>query len=61
MCHGYWIYDLHFDPPNRKNLCFESLCVEKAIFIHIWVVGSPIPIKFIPTTFIICVGGVNHV
>ena len=61
MCHDYRIYGLNFDPPNCKNLVFQSLCVEKAIFIHIWIAGSPTPILFIPKTFFIYVGGVSEV
>ena len=52
---------MHFHPPNKKNSHFESLWVEKDIFIHIWITGSPIPILFLPTTFFRCVGGVSHV
>ena len=61
MFHGYWIYGSRFDHPNRKNLVFQSLWVEKSIFIYIWIIGSPIPIPFLPTTLFVCMGGVSHV
>ena len=48
---GYRIYGLRFDPPNQKNLIFESLWVNKTVFMHIWIAGSPIPIPFLPIAF----------
>ena len=33
--HGYRIYALRFATPNPKNLVFESIQFEKAIFMHI--------------------------
>ena len=50
--HGSRIYGSRFDPPNQKNSVFESLLVKKAIFMHIWITGSPIPILFLPTNFL---------
>ena len=61
MFHGYWINGLHFDPRNQGNSIFESLLVQKAIFMHIWITGSPIPILFLATNFLRCVGGVSQV
>ena len=49
-----WIADLRFSfwPPKPKNLVFESIRVKKAIFIHIWITGSPITIPFSSYNFI---------
>ena len=58
---GYRINGLRFDPPNHKNIVFESLWVEKAIFMHSWIIGSPIPIPLLPKTFFRCLGGGSHV
>ena len=57
---SYQIDDSCFDSPNPKNLVFESLQGEKVIFLCILIIGSPILIPFIPTTFFRCVGGVSH-
>ena len=59
--HWYRIYGLRFDPLNPKSLVFESLWVEKAIFLHIWITESLILIPFLPTTFFRYVGGVSQV
>ena len=58
-----WLSDLRFAfwPPNRKNLVFESLWVEKAIFMHICITRSTIPIPFLPITLFRYVGGVSQV
>ena len=61
MFHYYRIYVLRFDPPNRKNIVLKAYELKKAIFIHIWITVSPIPILFLPKTFFRCVGGVSHV
>ena len=50
MFHGYRINGLRFDHPNPKNLVCESLLVEKVVFMHSWITGSPIPFLFLPTT-----------
>ena len=49
MFNGYRIYGLRFDPSNPKNIIFESLLVENAFFILIWITGTPITILFPPT------------
>ena len=62
MFRGYRINGFLFGPPNSKNLFFESLCVEKAVFMHIWIIGSsPISIPFFRATFFRCEGFVRHV
>ena len=61
MFQGYRNNGLRFDPRNRKNSVFESLLVEKAVFMHILRTGSPIPIPFIRTALFRFVGGVSHV
>ena len=50
-------YGLRFDLPNPKNSVFERFSIEKAVFMHIWITGSPIPIPFLPTMFFKCLGG----
>ena len=59
--HGYRNTGLRFDPRNRKNSVSESLWIEKAVFMHILRTGSPIPIPFLLTVFVWCMGGVTHV
>ena len=49
--HGYLIDGFHFEPPNPKNLVFQSLRVEKDAFLRILITVSPIPIPFLSTTF----------
>ena len=58
---GYRIYGLCFDPPNLKNLVFQSLLGEKVIFLRILIIGTPIPIIFFPTTFFRYVVGTSQV
>ena len=59
--HGYRIYGLTFDPPNPKNIVFESLRIKKAIFMHILITASLIPIPFLPSTFFWRVGALSQV
>ena len=48
--HGYRIYGLCFDPPNPKNSIFKTFELKNVIVMHIWKIGSPIPIPTQPTT-----------
>ena len=52
---------LRFDLRNRKNSVFESLLVDKVIYMHIIRTGCPIPILFLPIVFGWCMGGMSHV
>ena len=61
MFHAYQIYGWRFDPPNPKNIVFESLRVEKAIFMHTLITGSPILIPLLRTTLFRCVVGMSQV
>ena len=54
----YQINGVRFVPPKPKNWVFQSLRVEKVIFICILITGSPITIPFLPKSFNSCMGGV---
>ena len=59
MFTGYHIDGLCFDPPNLKNLAFIGIKGEKVIFLRILIIGSPITIPFLPTTFNIYIWDVH--
>ena len=42
----YWVDGLHFEPPNPKNLVFQSIRGENVIFLCIFITGSMISFYF---------------
>ena len=58
-----WILDLRFAflPPKLQKLVFESLRVQKAILMHIFITGSLFSILFLPIAFFRYVRGLSEV
>ena len=59
--HSYRINGLRFDPPKQENIVFESLWVEKGLFMHSWITVGLIPILCAPITFFRCLRGVSQI